>query len=129
MMQARIQASKGDITKFNADAIINAANTSLPNHVIHTIGPDWNGGMSGEAELLANAYRNSLRIVTELCIKTIAFPNFSTGIYKFPKDKAASIAVSTIRQFLETNDTIDRVTFVCFDEENYQIYQRLLSEP
>lgn len=110
------------------EAVITTGGNLSAEHVIHTVGPVWNGGMSGEAELLANAYRNSLRIATEHSIKTIAFPNISTGIYRFPKDRAASIAVTAVRQFLETDESIEQVIFVCFDEENYQIYQRLLSE-
>jgi len=163
---------QGDITKTAADAIVNAANTSLlggggvdgaihraggkeileecirirnrqggcpvgeavittagklpARFVIHTVGPVWNGGNSNEEALLASAYRNSLQLAAEHGVQHIAFPNISTGIYHFPKEKAANIAVSTVRQFLAATTMITKVTFVCFDEENYTIYKNLL---
>ena len=94
--------------------------------VIHTVGPVWHGGTNNEADLLRNAYLNSLKLAVENGVETIAFPNISTGIYGFPKEKAAEIAIETVTQFLTGNDQIKQVYFVCFDEENLQIYQRLL---
>ena len=168
----RIQLVKGDITKQQTDAIVNAANSSLlggggvdgaihraggkaildecvairnrqggcktgeavittggnlpAKYVIHTVGPVWNGDKAEKEQLLANAYRNSLKIAIENDIETIAFPNISTGIYHFPKDKAAAIAVATVKQFLSENDSIKQVVFVCFDDENYSLYKDLL---
>ena len=94
--------------------------------VIHTVGPVWNGGGKGEEQLLANAYWNSLLLAAENNIRTIAFPNISTGIYHFPKDKAAAIAVGAVKEFLENNTFITEVVFICFDEENMLLYKKLL---
>lgn len=169
----RISVVKGDITKITADAIVNAANTSLlggggvdgaihraggpailedcrkivarqggcktgeavittagnlpARYVIHTVGPVWNGGKNKEEEKLASCYRNSLMLAAEHDCKTIAFPNISTGIYHFPKDLAAAIAVKTTVDFLDGNDTIEQVIFVCFDDENYRLVEQQLS--
>ncbi|MDN3549038.1 O-acetyl-ADP-ribose deacetylase [Mucilaginibacter aquaedulcis] len=169
-----IKLIQGDITKIKADAIVNAANTSLlggggvdgaihraggkaildeciqirnrqggcktgeavittagnlpARYVIHTVGPVYNKGDQGENELLALAYRNSLKLAAENKVETIAFPNISTGIYHFPKDEAAAIAVATVKTFLADDDIIKQVIFVCFDDENYIIYRRLLNE-
>src|ERR1044072_4268547 len=160
----RISVLQGDITKVAADAIVNAANSSLmggggvdgaihraggpailedcrkivarqggcatgeavittagklsAKHVIHTVGPVWNGGHKKEAEKLAACYRNSLQLAADNQLNTIAFPNISTGIYRFPKDEAARIAVNTIRDFLAEHEGVREVMLVCFDEEN-----------
>jgi len=167
-----IQLLKGDITKLEVDAIVNAANTSLLGgggvdgaihraggpaileecmkirqrqggckvgeavittggrlpckHVIHTVGPVWNGGLSGEEKLLAGAYENSMRLAVENAVQTIAFPNISTGIYRFPKEKAADIAFATIRELLAGSAAHMKVFFVCYDEENYEIYASMM---
>lgn len=173
IMSDSITCLRGDITTITADAIINAANSSLlggggvdgaihraggpqilaecreirnrqggcktgeavyttagnlpARYVIHTVGPVWNGGQQNEAELLANCYRNSLHIANELGLASIAFPNISTGIYHFPKAEAASIAVETVRQFMQQdNQHLQTVLFVCFDEENFNYYNQLL---
>jgi O-acetyl-ADP-ribose deacetylase (regulator of RNase III) len=97
--------------------------------VVHTVGPVWNGGNYNEAKLLENAYQNSLKLALENGIETIAFPNISTGIYSFPKEKAAEIAVETVRRFLSENDEPRQICFVCFDQENYELYHRLLNSP
>lgn len=93
-------------------------------HVIHTVGPVWRGGNKNEEKLLANAYENSLRVALESGIKTIAFPNISTGIYGFPKKKAAAIAIKTVKEFTGDHPEIEKVLFVCFDRENYEIYSK-----
>ena len=166
----RIKVVKGDITKLNIDAIVNAANTSLlggggvdgaihraagpdllkecrtlggcktgeskitkgyklpVKFVIHTVGPVWHGGKSNEDKLLANCYRTSFKLAVENNIKTIAFPCISTGIYHFPKDRATNIALSATKEFLSSNRTIESVTFVCFDEENFSIYENLVNK-
>ena len=166
----KIRLLRGDITKLEVDAIVNAANTSLlggggvdgaihraagpdllkecrtlggcntgeakitkgykllARWVIHTVGPVWRGGKNNEDELLANCYRNSLRLAVDNNINTIAFPCISTGVYRFPKERAANIAVTQTDDFLKTNKSIESVTFVCFDEENYKIYEKLLGE-
>ncbi|MEA4916496.1 O-acetyl-ADP-ribose deacetylase [Proteiniphilum sp.] len=169
-----IELIKGDITKIEVDAIVNAANTSLlggggvdgaihkaggkailedcqkirskqggckvgeavittagklpAKFVIHTVGPVWNNGKNNEENLLSSAYRNSLKLALENSIHTISFPNISTGIYKFPKTKAAIIAIQTVSDFLTKTDKIEKVIFVCFDEENYKIYSDLIKQ-
>lgn len=169
-----LELIRGDITQIKADAIVNAANTSLlggggvdgaihraggsaileecrkirnqqggckvgeavittagnlpAKYVIHTVGPVWNKGNAKEELLLANAYANSLRLAVQHSIQTIAFPNISTGIYKFPKPRAAEIAISTVSSFLTGTHSLTKIWFVCFDEENYSIYKALLSE-
>jgi O-acetyl-ADP-ribose deacetylase len=164
-----IELIRGDITKIKADAIVNAANTSLlggggvdgaihraggpailedckkirarqggcptgeavittagnlpAKYVIHTVGPVWNKGDEKEEQLLRNAYHNSLQLAIDNGLHSIAFPNISTGIYRFPKQRAAEIAIDTVKK--HAGDL--QVMFVCFDEENYLIYQNLLS--
>ena len=173
-MNPRIKLIRGDITKIKADAIVNAANTSLlggggvdgaihraggpailadcrrirdrqggcevgesvitsggnlaARYVIHTVGPVWQDGHHSEDDLLAFAYRNSLRLAVAHQLKTIAFPNISTGIYHFPKNMAAVIAVDTVTDFLEVDKELEHVIFVCFDEENYELYDALLGK-
>lgn len=168
----RISLIKGDITKLEVDAIVNAANNSLlggggvdgaihkaggrqileeciairnkqggcktgeavitsggllkVRFVIHTVGPVWNGGSNDEDRLLENCYINSLKLAEENKIKTIAFPNISTGVYRFPKDRAAGIAVASVSSYLCRNESIGKVIFVCFDEENYSLYSNLI---
>jgi O-acetyl-ADP-ribose deacetylase len=167
-----IQLIKGDITKIKADAIVNAANSSLlggggvdvaihraggpaileecrairakqggcdtgeavittagllpAKYVIHTVGPVWNGGNKNEPELLASCYRNSLRLAVENGVKSIAFPNISTGIYHFPKPGAAKIAIETVQRFMANDNSLEEVFFVCFDDENYAMYKEIL---
>ena len=169
----RIELIKGDITKSDTDAIVNAANSSLlggggvdaaihkaggkqileeciairnkqggcstgeavitsggklaARFVIHTVGPVWKGGNNGEDILLENCYINSFKLAEENHIKTIAFPNISTGVYRFPKERAANIAVRTVMNYLRENESIEKVTFVCFDEENYSLYLNLIN--
>lgn len=84
-------------------------------HVIHTVGPVWSGGDHGEDELLARCYRNSLALLEDHELRSIAFPAISTGAYGFPVDRAASIALAEIKLFLERNTTVERVVLVCFD--------------
>ena len=171
-VENKIEHLKADITKVIADAVVNAANTSLlggggvdgaihraggpeildecrkivarqgscktgeavittagrlpAKYVIHTVGPVWNDGKYKEAEKLADCYKNSLQLAVDNNCKTIAFPNISTGIYRFPKNAAAKIAVDTVKDFLGRTDKIEKVIFVCFDEENYGLYEVLI---
>ena len=161
----RFEVIKGDITKQNADAIVNAANSSLlggggvdgaihraaghelvmecrelygcktgqakitkgyklpAKWVIHTVGPVWQGGNKGEEGLLAACYRNSLELAVKNDIRTIAFPSISTGAYRFPVERAAVIAITEIKRFLQRDSSIEKVWLVCFDEDTYQQYQ------
>jgi len=173
IMNNRIQAIKGDITKIKVDVIVNAANSSLlggggvdgaihragglailqeckkivaaqggcktgeavitnagnlqAKYVIHTVGPIWNGGKNDERNKLANCYLNSLHLAVEHDLKTIAFPNISTGVYGFPKKDAADISVSCIQNFILNNSSIEQVIIVCFDEQNYQFVSNKLN--
>jgi len=96
-------------------------------HVIHTVGPVWRGGEKGEPELLASCYRNSLALAKENGIKTIAFPSISTGVYGYPIERACRTAIAETRRFLEADDTIERVTFVCFSPSDQECYQAALA--
>lgn len=162
--------TKGDITAFAADAIVNAANTSLlggggvdgaihrvagpelltecrtlngcetgqakitagyrlpTKHVIHTPGPVWRGGSAGEDGLLASCYRNCLRLAEENGCRTVAFPSISTGVYHFPLDRAAAIAVLEITAFLKTSPIVLEVTMVCFDSVTEVAYKAALEK-
>jgi O-acetyl-ADP-ribose deacetylase len=172
-MMNRIEIIKGDITKVQVDAIVNAANSSLmggggvdgaihraggpqileeckkivarqggcktgeavittagnlpANYVIHTVGPIWNGGNNKETSLLSSCYWNGLQLASSQKCQSIAFPNISTGVYRFPKNEAAKIAVDTVKDFLCKDGMLNRVIFVCFDEENFQFMQQQLS--
>jgi O-acetyl-ADP-ribose deacetylase len=109
------------------EAVYTTAGNLPASFVIHTVGPVWHGGKSGEEDLLRNCYRNSLKIAEELGVKTIAFPNISTGIYGYPKLPAAEVAVKAVRQH-QLSAKLEKVIFVCFDEENFGIYRELLAE-
>ena len=94
-------------------------------YVIHTVGPIWHGGSNGEAELLANCYYNSLKIAAEKGIKSVAFPSISTGIYCFPVELAAKIAIGTVKRFLDANPgSLQLVEWVLFDENTYSYYEK-----
>ena len=168
--KATLQLIKGDITDIEADAIVNAANSSLmggggvdgaihrkggpkileeckriratewpdglptgkavitsggnlkAKYVIHTVGPVWLGGFHVEAELLKQAYKNSLKLAVAKGLKTIAFPSISTGAYGYPIEDASQIAVRAVKDFLEKEDKLERVVFVLFSENDFQVY-------
>lgn len=168
MYPFQIELVRGDITRLEVDAIVNAANSSLlggggvdgaihraagpqllqecetlggcppgecrvtkgyqlkSKFVIHTVGPIWHGGTRNEAEILSNCYRNSLEQASRLQCRSIAFPNISTGVYGYPKDLAAGIAVTTVNAFLQKHGHDLRITFCCFDAENLEHYALLL---
>lgn len=120
----QIRAKQGGCK--TGEAVITTAGNLPADYVIHTVGPVWNGGKKKETTLLENCYKNSLGLAIEKGLKSIAFPNISTGIYHFPKDKAAEIAVNTIKAYQDTS-SLEEIYFVCFDVENYNIYQNLLN--
>lgn len=97
-------------------------------YVIHTVGPIWRGGQHNETLLLRHAYVNSLKLAQKHGLKSIAFPNISTGVYHFPKQSAAQIAIRAVMEFTAKNPLPERIVFVCFDQENYSIYSELLGK-
>ncbi|MBC8754164.1 O-acetyl-ADP-ribose deacetylase [Kordia sp. YSTF-M3] len=108
-------------------AVITTAGKLPSNYVIHTVGPVWNTGGKDKEKLLANCYKNSLDLAVENNIKSIAFPNISTGIYRFPKKLAAEIALKTVTAYEHINK-IDDLYFCCFDQENFEMYQELIKK-
>jgi O-acetyl-ADP-ribose deacetylase (regulator of RNase III) len=110
------------------EAVITIGGKLPAKFVIHAVGPVWQGGSANEAKLLSNAYTNALKIAEEHGLDTIAFPNISTGIYGFPKEMAAQIAINSVRLFLENHSKPKEVIFVCFDEENFKLYQQLTDD-
>lgn len=108
------------------EAVITTAGRLPAKFVIHTVGPVWKGGNADEAKLLSSCYTNSLALSKENGVTSIAFPNISTGVYGYPKDKAAAVAVQAVNNFLKRWTAIKKVVFVCFDDENYAIYEKLL---
>ncbi len=95
-------------------------------HVIHTVGPVWQGGHKNEEALLERCYRNSLRLAVEHNVKRIAFPSISTGIYGYPIEKASKVALKTIRDFLQQYGSIEKVVVVCFSDNDYDVYTKSL---
>ena len=109
------------------EAVITSGGKLWAKHVIHTVGPIWQGGSQMEEETLAQAYRSCLQLAAEHQLSHIAFPNISTGVYGFPKKPAAKIAIKEVRLFWSQQHPYPRqVTFCCFDSENYDIYLRML---
>ena len=98
-------------------------------YVIHTVGPVWHGGERGEPALLASCYRRSLELAAAQGIRSLAFPSISTGIYAYPLELAAQVAVSTVRAALETFADFDELIFCCFSARDLQVYQQLLAAP
>lgn len=94
--------------------------------VIHTVGPVWHGGQYGEAELLANCYRNSLKLAEENGLKSIAFPSISTGVYGYPIEMAAKVAVETVRSVEPDLKSVEEIIFCCFSSRALTVYQALL---
>lgn len=96
-------------------------------YIIHTVGPIYQGGQNNEANLLASCYKESLILAKNHLFSSIAFPNISTGVYHFPKKEAAIIAIKEVSDFLNQNNYPKKVYFICFDDENYNLYNSLLN--
>jgi O-acetyl-ADP-ribose deacetylase (regulator of RNase III) len=109
------------------EAVITSAGNLPFEYVIHTVGPIWKGGKNDEDLKLENCYKNSLILAIEHNCSSIAFPNISTGVYNFPKDRAAQIAVKTVKEFLSKNNENLEVIFVCYDDENFQLTQKQIA--
>lgn len=110
------------------DAVITSAGALPARYVIHTVGPLWEGGMKNEDDVLRRCYRNCLELAVRHEVETIAFPNISTGVFGFPKKEAADIAFATVLEFLQKDESLTTVYFVCFDEDNYALYKKLYNE-
>jgi O-acetyl-ADP-ribose deacetylase (regulator of RNase III) len=108
------------------EAVITTGGNLKAKFVIHTVGPYWTGNTHEEDALLANAYKNSLSLAIGNMAVSIAFPNISTGVYGFPRDRAAEIAIREVQAFLDADSSLQQVVFCCYDDENYQIYKSLL---
>jgi O-acetyl-ADP-ribose deacetylase (regulator of RNase III) len=109
------------------DAVITAAYRLPCKRVIHTVGPVWHGGGQGEPALLASCYRKSLLLAAEAGLESVAFPGISTGVYGYPKDQAAVIAVETVKKTLPETPALKRIIFVCFNQANFRLYEELLN--
>ncbi len=109
-------------------AVITTAGKLKAKKVIHTVGPVWKGGNAGEADLLAQAYRNSLALALKSKLKTIAFPSISTGAYGYPIKEASRIALRTVKEFLENNQGIEEVRFVLHSDSDLRVYEEALRE-
>jgi O-acetyl-ADP-ribose deacetylase (regulator of RNase III) len=164
----RMSVVRGDITRLDVDAVVNAANSTLlggggvdgaihraagpgllaecallggcptgrakmtgghrltARHVIHTVGPVYRGGASGEAGLLGSCYTESLRLASQAGLRTIAFPCISTGVYGYPKEEACAVAVAAVAAWLEAHDVPESVVFCCFGAEDASLYLKRL---
>lgn len=109
-------------------AVITSGGNLKAKYVIHTVGPVWRGGSKGEPELLAEAYRNSLKLAVSSGLKSIAFPSISTGAYGYPIEKACRIAISTVKEFLEREDKLKDVVFVLYTKHDFEVYKRAAEE-
>ena len=111
------------------DAKITGAYNLPVKHVIHTVGPIWRGGNAGEPELLASCYRNSLNLAVENRVRSIAFPSISTGVYGYPVEQAATVAVREVREYVNAHpDAFDAVYWVCFDNRTLEAYEDAIGD-
>jgi len=124
----RIRATEWPEGLPTGKAVITSGGNLKAKFVIHTVGPIWHGGDSGEPELLANAYRNSLALAVAKKLRTVAFPSISTGAYGYPIHEASQVAVRTVKDFLEKEEGLDEVVFVLFSERDWKIYLDDLKE-
>lgn len=109
-------------------AVITTGGNLRAKHVIHTVGPVWHGGNKGEPETLTSAYRESLKLAVENGLKSVSFPSISTGIYGYPVDKGAKVAIETTKEFLQQDENLEEVDFVLFDSRTFDAYRQALEE-
>lgn len=122
----KIVAERGRLPA--GQAVITTGGNLKARHVIHTVGPVWHGGKSGEPETLASAYRESLRLAVATGLKTVSFPSISTGVYRYPVDEAARVAMGTVADFVREDESLTEVRFVLFDSATHEAYRRALEE-
>jgi O-acetyl-ADP-ribose deacetylase (regulator of RNase III) len=122
----RIIAERGPLP--SGEAVITSAGDMAARHVIHTVGPIWRGGAFGEAEILARSYQSSLRLAVEHDLATVAFPSISTGVYGYPVDRAARVALGAVKTVLETDPPLRLVRFVLFTESDLAVYSAALDD-
>ncbi|WP_217597821.1 O-acetyl-ADP-ribose deacetylase [Cohnella sp. GbtcB17] len=116
----RIRSERGGCPV--GEAVITTGGNLKAQYVIHTVGPVWKGGKNGEAEKLGNCYRSALRLAEEHGISSLSFPNISTGIYGYPKEQAVDVAIEAVTDVLARKQAFERIQFVCFDRQNYDLY-------
>lgn len=124
----RIRATDWPQGLLTGKSVITSGGNLKAKYVIHTVGPIWRGGTSGEPELLAGTYRNSLKLAVSKGLKTIAFPSISTGAYGYPIEKASRTALETVKEFLEKEDRLEKVVFVLFSKHDLDIYKGAVSK-
>ncbi len=122
----QIRAERGRLP--TGQAVITTGGKLKARHVIHTVGPVWHGGNQGEVELLASAYRESLKLAVERGLRSISFPSISTGAYGYPVGPAARVALQTVIDFLSQDEPLEEVVFVLFDAATHRIYAETLRE-
>ena len=122
----RIRAERGRLP--TGQAVITTGGDLKAAYVIHTVGPVWGGGTKNEPELLASAYRESLKLAVETGLKTVSFPSISTGAYGYPVESAARVALQTVIDFLSEDDSLEEVIFVLFDSRTAGVYEDVLKE-
>jgi O-acetyl-ADP-ribose deacetylase (regulator of RNase III) len=124
----RIRATEWPNGLPTGKAVITTGGNLKAKYVIHTVGPIWRGGESGEPELLAEAYRNSLALAVSKGLKTIAFPSISTGAYGYPIEEACKVALKTVREFLEKEDKLEKVVLVLYSKHDFEVYREAAKE-
>lgn len=122
----KIREARGPLPP--GEAVITTGGKLRAKHVIHTVGPIWRGGSSGEPEVLAGAYRRSLELATEKGLGSISFPSISTGAYGYPSDQAAEVALKAVISFLQKDTSLKEVVFVLFDSHTYSVYHQALQK-
>jgi len=122
----KIVAQKGRLPA--GQAVITTGGNLKSKHVIHTVGPVWHGGNQGEPETLASAYRESLKVAVDNRLRSVSFPSISTGVYRYPVEEAATVAVGTVADFLRTDDTFEEIVFVLFDSRTFDAYYHVIAE-
>jgi len=110
------------------DAVMTTGGDLPSKFVIHTVGPVWHGGRFGENQLLHDCYTNSLLMADHHNLHSVAFPNISTGVYGYPKEEAAQVAIEAVKAYMDSHEGVEEVVFVCYSEDNYKLYEEILRQ-